>query len=110
MDKDNWNNHVKKENLNEWHKIDKDNFVAPKSNTNIIFFTKNGGVFCGHYKSSTGFTVYGIGAKELQDVEVTHWRNLDFPIEFQHMLDEMDEKFEETITNKNKQHENKQFI
>lgn len=41
-------------------------------------------------KRSTGFTCYGIGAMELTDVEVTYWRILSFPFDFQQLLDDMD--------------------
>lgn len=92
IEKENWNNYIKKENLNRWNKVDKDNFTPPKRNINIVFFTKNGGIFCGEYKGNRGFVCYGIGARELTDVEVTHWRNLDFPGDYQDMLDDMDNK------------------
>ncbi len=88
MEKDNWNNHITKEGLDKWHKVDKDNFVPPESSTNIVFFTKNGGIFCGYYKRA--FICYGINKKELADVEVTHWMNLKHPDDFQQMLDDMD--------------------
>ncbi len=88
--RDNWNNWIAKNKANKWHKVDKDNFVPPKHSTNIVFFTKSGSVFTGYYKGSIGFICYGISKKELTDVEVTHWRNLDFPEEYQQMLDEMD--------------------
>lgn len=89
-EKDNWNNEVTKKELNKWHKVDKDNFVSPPSSTNIVFFTKAGDVFCGHYKGSEGFTCYGINKEELKTVEVTYWRLLPFPDEYQKMLDDMD--------------------
>lgn len=88
--KDNFNNWIKKYALDKWHKVDKENFVRPESNTNIVFFTKNGGIFCGHYDGRVGFVCYGINKKELTDVEVTHWRNLSLPDEYQKMLDDMD--------------------
>lgn len=89
-DKLNWNEYIEANNLNTWHKVDKDNFVPPKDNTTmILFFTKSGNIYCGYYKNS-GFVCYGIGKQELTDVEVTHWRNLDFPVEYQEMLDSID--------------------
>lgn len=86
----NWNNWIKEQGLDKWHKVDKKNFVPPTSNTNIIFFTKAGSIYCGHYKESVGFVCYGIGKKELTDAEVTHWRNMDFPEEYQKFLDDQD--------------------
>jgi len=88
--KNNFNNWVSSEKLNEWHKVDKENFTPPPTNYNLLFFTKAGDIFCGEYKGSRGFICYGIGKKELTDVEVTHWRIVDFPIEYQEMLDAMD--------------------
>lgn len=90
MEKENFNNWVTKEELNKWHKVDKANFTPPPTSTNILFFTEGGGIFCGHYKGSVGFVCYGISKRELTDVEVTHWRILDFPLEYQQMLDDLD--------------------
>lgn len=89
-EKENFNNKVRKEDWDKWHKVDKSNFTPPPTSTNIVFFTESGSVFCGHYKSSVGFICYGIGAKELTDVEVTHWRILTNPAEYQKILDDMD--------------------
>jgi hypothetical protein len=90
VEKDNWNNWIKREDLNKWHKVDHENFIKPPSDINLIFYTKALSCYCGVYKSSQGFICYGIGARELTDVEVTHWRLLDHPKEVQEMLDEMD--------------------
>jgi hypothetical protein len=93
--KDNWNNYTTKEGLDKWHKVDKQNFIPPKNDTNLVFYSKGGQVFCGHYKNGVGFVCYGVSKKELTDVEVTHWMNLKHPDEFQQMLDDMDMQFHE---------------
>ncbi len=92
MVKENFNNKVLKEDLDKWHKVDKTNFTPPPTSTNIIFFTESGGVYTGHYHNRRGFICYGIGAKELTDVEVTHWKIEPFPTEYQEMLDSMEEE------------------
>ncbi len=90
MKHQNFNQWVIREDLNKWHKIDKQKFTPPPTSTNILFFTASGDIYCGYYKGSIGFVCYGIGAKALTDVEVTHWRIMDFPAEYQQMLDEID--------------------
>lgn len=87
----NFNEWVDKENLNTWHKVDKSDFKAPPTNYNLIFFTKAGGIFCGYYKR--GFVCFGINKIELTDVEVTHWRILDLPTEYQEFLDKSEIDF-----------------
>lgn len=86
---ENWNDYIIKKGYNNWQKVSKDN-LPEKNTTNLIFFTRNGGIFCGHYKSNTKtFICYGINGKEILDVEVTHWRNELFPKEYQDYLDSL---------------------
>lgn len=92
MDFLDFNQWVSKEDLDKWHKVNPLNFTPPPSSTNIIFFTEGGSVFCGIYHSRRGFVCYGIGAKELTDVEVTHWRILAFPDDFQELLNKQSEE------------------
>lgn len=88
MESKNFNDWVLKAGLNKWQKVDKKNFVPPPTNINLVLFTASGTVYCGHYKR--GFICYGIGARELTDVEVTHWKIELFPDDYQEMLDKQD--------------------
>jgi len=87
----NWNDWLKGSGFDKWNKVDKADFVPPETSTAIVFFTKAGDVFTGHYKRSVGFVCYGINQTQLTDVEVTHWRNLDWPEDFQKQMDEKDD-------------------
>jgi len=89
----NWNDWLKGSGFDKWNKVDKADFVPPETSTSIVFFTKAGDIFTGHYKGSVGFVCYGINQTQLTDVEVTHWRNLDWPDEFQKQMDEKDEVY-----------------
>ncbi len=89
---ENWNNHIIKEGLNNWQKVTNDN-LPKHGTTNLVLFTRAGGIFCGYYKSNQKlFVCYGINGKEILDVEVTHWKNELFPDEFQKYLDDLDKK------------------
>lgn len=100
MEQTNFNSWVEKEGLDEWHKVDKENFVPPPTSTNLVFFTESGSIYRGIYHSRRGFVCYGIGAKELTDVEVVQWRVLKFPKEFQDYLDNMEKEYQESRTDK----------
>jgi hypothetical protein len=52
----------------------------PKDSGNILLLTKTCDHFIGYYKKSRNlYSVWGIGHKELQDVEITHWMPLPKP-------------------------------
>lgn len=87
---ENWNTMIEQKGLNKWHKVDKGNFHAPQYSSTMMLFFSKGSIFCGYYSKSKGFVCYGIEKRELTDVDVTHWRNLDFPQEFQQFLDDRD--------------------